>query len=708
LLSTTVVPLSSDCREFVSAAKYESMDATFVSLLEAPPLLSEHASMGLEAFKRVSRKRNEVRFNAPVMSSFVVNELQLELMLDDNEWPRRLEAEAADAAVRQFASGLAPTSTDRLVLGVVTAIVQARPSILFDAQRFHSGPTSVNAQIGDEIRRMRQESPIEGTPAVEDDSIYKSMRARNARHLVGVLDLFELGSLKVEKSDVDDPVEETTRLFSKQSIGTDTKHKTSLYFVPFSVGDNSAFSNRIAADTTMRFDTIPLDLNKLRKALNDVLSRSDSATASIVDRSPSRLNKSETVTNPLIVHLTTGNRASAGVVMSRNFQTVDLREVSSGDAPTLQETIDEIRKTNSSHREHVDVSALVWNCERILQAALVLLGAVDGKSPLVIDVVPPAPWILSEDQKTENLQNIDRCESELRQHQSTLESVIHGFFEGMWEEVLRLRTSERRFLDKPDSTFDGGDVYLFLASASEQRPFEFNATGADTSGEGGATADDDKDPSTVTAENATKIEDRPENTKGSTAVPEDERQAFVDDPKKRDGYVARFLEAIKEEDAFANSDSYEYYTKNEAVEAKEALEKKFKTLDVSVAAFNDKTKTLTQKIETAKDTAIEWERNAIQTAKDQNTVGARSFVVEVAMAQALLVQSIGPSKAPMLRVARMDSDDDGAWGAAENLVTASVAGCDACLKNADGPVRWLTLGELAFMFAHEAIRVVRV
>jgi len=739
---TGAVPLSLACREFVSVESFERSEIHIARSLHFPVVFSILARIAIEAFKRVTRARLEVKMHVPVMASFVMSETSIELVRDGGAWSRRVEAVAAIESVVAFASGFLDDDQRRArVVGRVgLEIVATRPVLLFHPELYRQQPRAVSPDVVAAIRNARRvDSPPSGNYSTLKDTV-SVLRTRNARHSTSAVEGFLLASAPAQvptrrrttNAAIDHVVDQFQRQVNVASPFTTTA--TTRLLVPFGAGDNTLRPLRFPVPTAMLFDTVPIHIATLQYIINQTplfsTSTSGVLIVTIFDRSPTLKETGNGAGDPYGVHLNSSSDESSltslkvSVVLSVTspFFGVDdhptaflpdLIDLNNAD-DLLNRLIRELGDGQVRNSSKVRYSEIVWNAERIVQGALAALGEVESNdggvdAPLIVAVERPVGWVASSAECETRKREIRDAEDAINSHTTQRLDIVGALFDSLWNTVIVMRRGEssliprntnQGILEQISDAFDAD----FGASAAHA-PDLFAGHEAVPTGVGPSPPDDDG----LTVDDMARIENRPSNahfdvnsTEENLTVDQffESVESFV---QLRDILVTRFLAFVASNDVFASEEAFDFYNSDASAVAKNELEKAFDNSYTDlVATWKEQATKLAETVSEREASLQKWVQNVCMRSATANDAFVFRFHVSVLLAQSILLQTLGKGASPQLRLVEPGSapyaDDACARQRRPDstvlrnkLTHRTSLACVSCTRQG---VKWLSLGEL--------------
>ena len=733
--NTDAVPLSLACRELVSRDTFVASDSTMSAHLLFPRALSVHARNGVEAFKLIARSSDALQRHIPVMSSFTISEALYPWNADDVGVGRRIQdALAAIEATSLFVRGA--RMQEIVVLDLATVIVQSRPSLLLfpTPERLAVARQQQANRMEQEVRNTRRTSPYGQPPYSDPRSTFDALRQRCLTFCTTISRVVEL-------------------LYAADSSTTNLGDVDIV--LPFGCGDGQLRTLRFPEPTILKMDTVPIEIDALLHRFPSALETV--SVGRVVDRSTAMRDTRNVAGNPLCVQLRNGNPGvgalpTASVVLSQAYL---LEQASTPLGPIPRQTdqlLAFVLSDLGSAEPLRTASELIWNSERIMQACLVLLGSLRPSTAsiengMVIEVQKPVGWIIGLAERSRRVANARRIEQQLQIHQSRRRTRAAEVWDALWEAVANMRrgvgvpvrsilipggASRVVAVDEVDAidveNLAIGRAVRHSSTISRRHVIPI---GADGDGDGINTPDTLRLPQGVQEGGGQDEGEQAEEEEGDEleiaarlrvelrpiasqfSPGESVESLFSDVPKDvartKGDLVERFMDFVRpfrdvrgegDNAVFETTRYAEYFggVDREGAVARQTLERAFDAVyNRSIVAWKQRFQELKDRSRNEQEQLAAWVDDAIRRMEYTNLHATARFIASVRLAQAMLLQTLGPKVAPRLSWASNDiteqSTNDGRMSELVDRVIRN--GCKACRKADGAPLEWLTLGELA-------------
>jgi len=755
--ASQVVPLFISCREFASKGRLESMPIETVRAVTEPAYLNTHVSAGINTISSAAANIEKMATTLPAVSSFVLREASLELHTVGVVSRRAAEAAASAQALTSFLVGYhtaSQTVTANAIMSAAAAVQNNRPSV--------SLPNSMTQEEGlnsDLVAAYleRRKQPFNAVEDTEWHDILDSLKRRNALYCTSIGRFWDHSIDVLPAPPSNDVVNDLADLM-KQSTRTDAASFVATFVVPFCAGLNKLRPFTAPVPTSLLYDSIALDVDRLALALDCLdatpVIRVYSAIASIVDRSATTRDSEQSTTNPFAVEVSKSASGimEASVILS---STVDYQYLLG------QSMFPVVQQRKGIKPVSLGACEVMWNIERILQASLAILGmydpaSLDGRGADVhIDVVDSGRWVVSQEETERFQARIGTARDGLAHHARGLPTALDGVFTSLFDVVVNARLETQtpdtvRIIRRPgriqtqglatgagagdttvartESGDESGDaVDVRSPEGGDEAPGDDESASASRSGDDDvqvtpegedAPAGETNDPAyTVFARSLQTFRDawQPSATSirdGTIGL----LRSLLEDDQRKDEILAAFIEEAVGV-AQLEKDGMRWYPKTLFVTARvatyyasaggrEKLRKQLaETYDKSRAVLQtwvDGRKAHAADFLMQRYKYMTWVRKVVTQANDTNARSLARTAAAVVVVQTLLMGHFGTENCPKLHLKRY-SENDGilSINTVDPKRVSAVAKtrlAKACANMKKDGFSWLSLGEFVHSF----------
>jgi hypothetical protein len=531
------------------------------------------------------------------------------------------------------------------------------------------------------------------------------------------------------------------------------------------------------------FDTIPIHTSALRYAIHEG-EAGEEAMAILFDRSPTLQKTGSGSGDPFGIYVVRGIDAKGGggaritvsVVLSlsgpftQSLHTDMMDAAASGsfavealrrrDWPAILDLLLQNKWTGLDHRRALFSSEIVWNAERIVQGALVSLGAMDGeqskqRQSVVIEVERPVGWVVSAEERLERQVDLREMEVVVERHStSTRGELVASLFDAIWAAVLSMRRGESDEIPPEDDDSSPGFSDLLEAGAldptsSLPRFQRLNghllrldrlhvATSAGVGDEADADLTESEAPPTISAaaeeqgvylslQTRANIAERPASSRFDALVDTEIVDGLTLDmvfgdgvdgadgddeilDRLRDAMVNKFAGFVSSRDVFANERAFDFYNEDSQERAKRTLRQAFDDgvsfRDV-VYVWRQKQISLLEELDVRRAAFEKWVVDVCERSSIANNAFVLRFHISVLLAQSMLLQTLGAGAAPRLRVTqpRLAPAVEAACALQRSIVESAKSVLldrvlNACTSCEEKKIKWLSLGELVQLLGY--------
>ena len=435
--------LAVSCREFVSNATFEDKYSTWtmIDAISFPQTVDAFVDHGIAVFKKIKNAK-DLKTRIPSMANFVMSEAEIQIQSQARaSWSRRLEVLGAIESVSSFVLGatrtLPPNVRESVTFDVVSTVIYSRPSLLLseELQGQNTQHQYASNELVDELRNGRRVNKVTlPTPRLLLNEIIEALCTRVKRYATSPV-------ANNEGCDVPRQDEEPLKLL-----------------VPFAAGDNLINPFRFPPPVFLRFDTTPLSVSALGHGVYALLDSAEAidytnpniiSLGRISDRSRTMRYENNAAGDPLGIHISRegSSEVLATVIMSQvvgdvtpsNYRIRGFREDEYTPESLLRKVVQE---TSPMANPLETASEVIWNAERIYQAALSLVGlSKDTRHEVerVVVVEQPVGWVLSPTERLRRFNSLELLEAKIRQHDRRKRDIVARLFDTLWSSVLEMR-----------------------------------------------------------------------------------------------------------------------------------------------------------------------------------------------------------------------------------------------------------------------------